>query len=69
LVIVKYHIRVLAMSTGFSETQAQNGTPFSKRDLASWWKNFKRNAKKDEEKGPSFGMIAQLSTVDTGDAY
>ena len=25
-------------------------TPASKRDLASWWKNFKKNTKKEEEK-------------------
>ncbi|KAI4254459.1 MAG: hypothetical protein L6R42_007181 [Xanthoria sp. 1 TBL-2021] len=30
---------------------AQNTvTPASKRDLASWWKNFKKNTKKEEEK-------------------
>ncbi|KAL8892986.1 MAG: hypothetical protein Q9192_005526 [Flavoplaca navasiana] len=30
---------------------AQNTvTPVSKRDLASWWKNFKKNTKKEEEK-------------------
>jgi len=47
------------------ESQAQNSTQFPKRDLASWWKNFKRNARKEEEKGPSFGTAAQLGTMDT----
>lgn len=51
-----------------SESQAQNGTPFPKRDLASWWKTFKRNAKKEEEKGPSFRMLARWRTLVTGDA-
>ncbi|KAL8770667.1 MAG: hypothetical protein Q9209_003735 [Squamulea sp. 1 TL-2023] len=43
-------------------------SPASKRDLASWWKNFKKNAKKDEEKAentefPSgiFGVALQDS--------
>lgn len=26
-------------------------SPPSKRDLTSWWKQFKKNSKKDEEKG------------------
>ena len=26
-------------------------SPPSKRDLTSWWKNFKKNAKREEEKG------------------
>jgi hypothetical protein len=26
-------------------------SPPSKRDLTSWWKNFKKNPKKEEEKG------------------
>lgn len=31
-----------------------SGSPPSKRDLASWWRNFKRNStRKDEAKGMS----------------
>ena len=31
---------------------SQNATsPPSKRDLASWWKTFKKNARREEEKG------------------
>lgn len=33
-----------------NDTQLSNGTPTTKRDLASWWKNFKRNTRKEEEK-------------------
>ncbi|KAL8697662.1 MAG: hypothetical protein Q9224_002201, partial [Gallowayella concinna] len=48
---------------------AQNTvTPASKRDLASWWKNFKKNTKKEEEKTESaeppsgiFGVALQDS--------
>ncbi|KAL8730931.1 MAG: hypothetical protein Q9166_003721 [cf. Caloplaca sp. 2 TL-2023] len=48
---------------------AQNAvTPASKRDLASWWKNFKKNTKKEEEKAESaeppsgiFGVALQDS--------
>lgn len=31
--------------------QQNAASPPSKRDLTSWWKNFKKNAKKEEEKG------------------
>ncbi|KAL8800719.1 MAG: hypothetical protein Q9200_007159 [Gallowayella weberi] len=48
---------------------AQNAvTPATKRDLASWWKNFKKNTKKEEEKTESaeppsgiFGVALQDS--------
>ncbi|KAL9046092.1 MAG: hypothetical protein Q9214_000987 [Letrouitia sp. 1 TL-2023] len=41
---------------------AQNvATPPSKRDLTSWWKNFKKNAKKEEEKATDVEGIFRLS--------
>jgi len=48
-----------------SETEAQTATTDlapSKRDLSSWWKQFKRNNKKEDEKGiyhHSMGCISQ----------
>ena len=34
-----------------SSTPQNAASPPSKRDLASWWKTFKKNARREEEKG------------------
>ena len=42
----------------------QNATsPPSKRDLASWWKTFKKNARREEEKGEIAGLLNPLPTL------
>ena len=39
----------------------QNATsPPSKRDLASWWKTFKKNARREEEKGEIANLLNRL---------
>lgn len=35
-------------------TPQQAGSPPSKRELASWWKNFRKTTKKEEDKGKPF---------------
>jgi len=46
----------LNASPPFEQLASQQAvSPSSKRDLASWWKNFKKNSKKEEEKGESIG--------------
>ena len=47
---------VQALAVGAPQQQmpstSQNAaSPPSKRDLASWWKTFKKNARREEEKG------------------
>ncbi|KAL8805143.1 MAG: hypothetical protein Q9182_002125 [Xanthomendoza sp. 2 TL-2023] len=43
---------------------AQNAvTPATKRDLASWWKNFKKNTKKEEEKTESAEPLSGIFGV------
>ncbi|KAL1968385.1 hypothetical protein VTN77DRAFT_1914 [Rasamsonia byssochlamydoides] len=49
-----------------SQTEPAPPTPPTKRDLASWWKQFKRNTKKEEEnkgqqKGGIFGVPLNVS--------
>lgn len=34
-------------------------SPPSKRDLASWWKTFKKNARREEEKGELAVLLRQ----------
>ena len=43
---------------------SQNATsPPSKRDLASWWKTFKKNARREEDKGEIVNLLYRLPTL------
>lgn len=38
----------------------------TKRDLASWWKNFKRNTKKEDENKGTYNSVAKQGSLDMG---
>lgn len=38
-------------------------SPPSKRDLASWWKTFKKNARREEEKGEFAILLPQYPVL------
>ncbi len=40
-------------------TSQNAASPPSKRDLASWWKTFKKNARREEEKGEVINLLRQ----------
>ena len=47
-------------------TSQNAASPPSKRDLASWWKTFKKNARREEEKGEITILLHQRPVIWSG---
>ena len=52
--------------TQYANTPAQNGSPPSKRDLASWWRTFKKNSTKKPEERERPSPDPALPSEETG---